>query len=206
MTERHDGAAWRDVGVVDAAGSVPGHLLGRGVVLRNPSEADVDVVVELARDDDVLSTRWLPVGHRCSRSRAAEFIGELQRGWLGVGPFGPTFVLAETPEGEIRGVVFLQVLQPHTFAVAYGVAPAHRNRGLARRALRLLCDWATPAGWTLELHIAQSNAASLRVAHAEGFLLIGTTPDQFEDFIYRREPCAYDAPGSASWFCGRPLG
>lgn len=183
---------------VDAAlaADLPEVLTGHGVVLRRGAPSDIETIVELARDADVRETIWLPVGYRCSRRRAEEFISELNDGWAGRGRFGPSYVLSESFDGEMRGIVFLRAHRPAVVEVAYGVAPAHRNRGLARRALGAVTSWATTTGYTMDLHIARSHTASIRVAHAAGFTLIGPKLDSaYDDLIYRR---SYGPPRAAT--------
>ncbi len=55
---------------------LPDVLTGDGVVLRRAAQSDIESIVELARDEDVRETNWLPVGYCCSRRGADEFIAE----------------------------------------------------------------------------------------------------------------------------------
>lgn len=81
----------------------------------------------------------------------------------------------------------------------YWLLPSARGRGLARRACRLLCDWAltqTPLA-AVSAFASQRNIASVRVLQQLGFQRAGQIPD-FAGYPDRRDTfgyCLFRPPG-----------
>jgi RimJ/RimL family protein N-acetyltransferase len=69
------------------------------------------------------------------------------------------------------GVLFLRPRERDSVELSYGVAPAHRNRGVATSAVSLVAGWCLDelAAARVELRIGQGNLASQRVAAKAGF-------------------------------------
>jgi ribosomal-protein-alanine N-acetyltransferase len=64
------------------------------------------------------------------------------------------------------------------------VAPAHRNRGIATELLRRIEGSAVAAGaQTLWLHVAEENAAAIRLYQARGYLPLGREEDYYAPAI-----------------------
>jgi RimJ/RimL family protein N-acetyltransferase len=93
------------------------------------------------------------VPYECSPARASEFIDECRAGWRRDARHGATFFLTCLPADEIADVVHLGARGPDVIEVVYGIAPAHRRRGLALRALGLLAQWAEQHERVLELRL-----------------------------------------------------
>jgi RimJ/RimL family protein N-acetyltransferase len=83
-------------------------------------------------------------------------------------------VIADAQTDEPAGLINLQFRDDLTATVAYSVFPAHRGRGIAPRAVRLLVPWALDelGVETLLLEADAGNVASLRVAEKCGFELV----------------------------------
>jgi RimJ/RimL family protein N-acetyltransferase len=69
------------------------------------------------------------------------------------------------------GVLFLRLREHGSVELSYGVAPAHRNRGVATAALALVTRWCFEqlAAARVELRSGESRLASQRVAAQAGF-------------------------------------
>jgi RimJ/RimL family protein N-acetyltransferase len=80
-------------------------------------------------------------------------------------------VIADRESNEPIGLINLQFRDDHLATIAYSVFPAHRGKGAAPRAVRLMADWAFGhLGLTeLWLEIDPRNVASVRVAEKCGF-------------------------------------
>jgi RimJ/RimL family protein N-acetyltransferase len=150
---------------------MPEPRLTDGVVtLRPPSEADLDAIAAGIVDPDVV--RWIgpPEGS------AAETL-ELNRARWAAG--SPTFAICED-DGSCVGHVWANRAkeEPGAAAIGYWLLPAARGRGVATRAVRLLCEWlvAERGLRTLRLFTDPANVASQRVAERSGFTRIGVEP------------------------------
>lgn len=155
-------------GVRPAPWPEPIRLTGRGVVLREWTDADLPRLRTLLDDaevrrytplpapfDDVAAVNHLRVAR--DRRRAGESI-QLAITVDGV-----------TPMGEI--LVFRTDLEPGVGELAYAVGARHRGRGLATAGLRLLSEYARTLGLTgLCLKIGSDNPASETVAARAGFV------------------------------------
>ncbi len=166
------------------------------LVLRVPTNDDVDALVRFGDDPDTAETLWIPVPSPCSRPEAEERLAEFIDGWSGRSTFGPTFVVSDPASGELVGVVFLSARDDATIEVVYGTAPQHRGRGIATRALRRVTDWCFERlhARCVELLISQGNLASCRVATKAGFGFRGIrrtqvpgTGEEYDDLLYVAE-------------------
>jgi RimJ/RimL family protein N-acetyltransferase len=135
------------------------------------------------------------VPYEFSPARASEFIDECGAGWRRDARHGATFFLTCLPADEIAGVVHLGARGPDVIEVVYGIAPAHRRRGLALRALALRAGAARAGAEqherVLELRIAAANVPSKRLAEAAAFDFVGhVTSCGYRDRVYRLCPQA----------------
>lgn len=80
------------------------------------------------------------------------------------------FAIVEAETGALLGSIELG-----GGSVGYWVAPGARGRGVATRALRLVCEWTAERPLRLMTH--PDNVASQRVAEKAGFRRVGTTTD-----------------------------
>jgi RimJ/RimL family protein N-acetyltransferase len=138
------------------------------VTLRVHTAADLDAVVELARDPETV--RWTSIPEPYERSDARRWVEvTVPAGW-GDGT-AARWVVEE--DGRFAGQVDVH-LGPPPF-VSYGLLPTARGRGLMSRALRLAARWAFTQAELPVLHwwAEAGNLASWRVAHACGFTFEG---------------------------------
>ena len=151
----------------------PDPPLSDGVItLRAQARTDVDAITAACQDPEI--PRWTLVPFPYRREAALGWIAatelELEAGlainWLAVdaedrllASIGLMGIDRERGSGEI----------------GYWVAREARGRGVATRAVRLLCEWAASelGLTTLELVIHEANAPSVRVARSAGFTQAG---------------------------------
>ncbi len=161
-------------------------LEGAGVVLRclQPDDLSDHIAGE---DDDTV--RWLTEGHRSEPGRTAAWIVENQREWATGGP-RRHLGIRDVGTGVLVGGVEAHLEPPprgtdHPLHVniSYAVFPGWRGRGVAARAVELLCAWLPEAfgPCVAVLRITPANAPSLRVAAACGFGRPGSGAAAAED-------------------------
>lgn len=148
------------------------------VILRLPDDRDIDAITAYGQDVEIEESGWLPITVPCPRAIAARTLRELQQGWHGAGRFGRTFVIATAAAPDLLGVVHLFTPSGATGEIAYGMAPQHRRRGLATRAVRLVTPWAFAHLGLARLEICVTargvhGLASQRVAEKAGFVSEG---------------------------------
>jgi RimJ/RimL family protein N-acetyltransferase len=129
------------------------------VVVRLRKESDVAAIAAASHDPQ--TRRWLddsPMGDQARRTSMAR----VEEAWRS-GKSAP-LVIADAGTDEPVGLINLRFGDSTT--VAYSVFPAHRGRGIAPRAVRLITDWAfADLGMNrLLLEADEANTASLRVA------------------------------------------
>jgi len=182
-------------------GTPAGPLTDGVALLRLPHEGDSEAVWTYGQAPDIAETHWLPLVEPCSRAVATRLLQEFQRGWNG--RFGLTLAITTPPARDLCGVVHLSIRAQGVGEIAYGIAPQHRRRGLATRAVSLVAAWAfTQAGLRrLEICVTAPGVygvASRRVAEKAGFFADGmrrsyvpATGVAYEDRLY-----ALVAPGA----------
>jgi [ribosomal protein S5]-alanine N-acetyltransferase len=132
---------------------------------------DGDVPAVTAACDDPEIARFTTIPSPYGARHAREWIRQARRG-LESGTDLQTVVVAES-SGELLGAVGLNGIDPATArcAAGYWVAASARRRGVATRALRLLCEYAFAhlGIERIEAWIDPQNPASLAVAERVGF-------------------------------------
>jgi RimJ/RimL family protein N-acetyltransferase len=137
------------------------------IVLRPMQTADPEAIVAGLNDADV--QRFMPlIPPRYTRADADAWIKRCAAVWK-TGDSHP-FAIVDAETDELLGSIEL-----HGASVGYWITPDARGRGIATRALRLVCDWATRRPLQLTTH--PENVASQRVAEKAGFRRIGITSD-----------------------------
>src|SRR4051812_18233478 len=103
------------------------------MTLRPPDEGDLVAIAAGISDPDVM--RWIS-----SEPRTAADVLKLNRARWAAG--SPTFAVCES-DGACVGHVWANIPpdEPTAAAIGYWLLPAARGRGLATRAVRLLCEW-----------------------------------------------------------------
>ncbi|MEH0555877.1 GNAT family N-acetyltransferase [Streptomyces sp. B21-101] len=144
-------------------------LVGEGLVLRDWTEADLAAMPDLFDHPDI--AYWTPIVSPFDAAAARVRLDRARR----LRAEGTTVLLAVTVDGHAPlGEVMLR-RTPEGAEIGYAVGPAHRGRGLAVRAVRVMAAYAFE-----QLEVAQvvleleaENAASVSVATRAGFRLLG---------------------------------
>jgi RimJ/RimL family protein N-acetyltransferase len=155
--------------------SVP--VLTDGVVtLRAATPADVEPMWEMTQDPDM--QRWTAVPVPNTREMSEDFALRVgPEGW-DAGTSRNWVVEAEDDDDRARYAGNVDLRGGPVADVGFALHPWARGRGLMARAVRLAVDHGfTELGLeAVHWRAHVGNEASLRVAHACGFELVGTTP------------------------------
>jgi RimJ/RimL family protein N-acetyltransferase len=139
------------------------------LVLRPIEARDAGAIAEGLNDAG--AARFLPsIPSPYTRADAEAWVERCAQVWRD-GTSYP-FAIVDALTGELVGSI---ELHGDKATVGYWIAAGARGRGIATRALRLVCGWASERPLRLTTHPA--NAASQRVAQKAGFRRIGTTSD-----------------------------
>lgn len=166
--------------------------LADGVVaVRLRRESDLPAIGAASHDPETL--RWLD-DEPMDDAALGTSMSKVEEAWR-TGKAAP-LLIADATTDEPVGIINLQFLDDDVATVAYSVFPAHRGRGIAPRAVRLLARWAlSDLGLTrLLLEAAAENTSSVRVAEKCGFEPIGS----------RIEATAEDRPPLMVFACTNP--
>ncbi|MGW2654603.1 GNAT family N-acetyltransferase [Streptomyces sp. NPDC001478] len=134
-----------------------------------------DLEPHLAGEDAELARRLN--GGPGTREGVAAYLRHCREQWETAGPLR-AFGIRAGEAGTLAGTVDLRFtaegLGPGEVNVAYGLYPVWRGRGLATRAVRLVCRYAAGEGAARAVIRAEpDNAASLAVARRAGFTASG---------------------------------
>jgi RimJ/RimL family protein N-acetyltransferase len=158
--------------------AAPRHRLADDQIeLRLPEPPDAAVLHGYASQPAGLDGAWVPLARGASLVDCEALVGDWLAGWHNQRSFhGPALVIVAAGEPALTGQVGLGDRGDRVVELVYGVAPAHRDRGHATRAVRLTARWLLDEGHAdlVELRIDQANSASQRVAAAVGFAAAGT--------------------------------
>jgi RimJ/RimL family protein N-acetyltransferase/nitrite reductase/ring-hydroxylating ferredoxin subunit len=175
----------------------PDPPLSDGVVTLRPLRAEDAPTIAAACQDPAIA-RWIPlIPVPYDEADARRFILMTLQAWKD--GTGHEFGIADASTGAWVGSVGIHVGQnPRRHAVGYLVAPQHRRRGIATRALRLATGWAFEnlAVERLALWTLPGNVASQAVAEKAGF--------RFEGLIRNCEAGRDDRPVDAVMFAMTP--
>ena len=153
----------------------PQPLLSDGAIELAPWQlADASLLVAFAEDDEF--RRWFDQpGPPADRAEHVAKEQAVIRRWWREWTDGTSLTFVIRAGGEAVGEADLQPRPPVTANIAYAVAPAHRRRGYAARAVRLLAvEGLTRFGFRrIELMADVDNVASRRVAEKAGFTYEG---------------------------------
>jgi ribosomal-protein-alanine N-acetyltransferase len=150
--------------------SFPVEGLDDGIVrLRLMTEADVPAVVEAVQDPEI--PRWTRVPVPYGEGDARQFRRITYNGLEAGTDLAALIVSAD--EGELLGAVGIHGIEPESgrCSAGYWVTASARGRGVASRALRLICGYAFDElrVQRIELWIDPENKPSLSVAETVGF-------------------------------------
>lgn len=146
------------------------------VTLRPHRPDDAPAIVEQCNDPDTV--RFTPIPQPYGVEQAHEYLDRCATDWRSADPMSPRVWAIETSDRDGRpryaGSCAYQPEGPGTAAVGYLMHPWARGRGLAARALRLLCEHAFDAGLQILVWRAvEGNWASRRTAWRCGFSVEG---------------------------------
>ncbi|HEY8597956.1 MAG TPA: GNAT family N-acetyltransferase [Thermomicrobiales bacterium] len=158
----------------------PPTLRGDGFVLRPMALSDAPALRAAGQGDAI--GRYTSLPWPFSLAAAEELIADAEVGWQAGTAARFAIIVERADEPALAGTASLLHLFPERAdaEVGYWLAESARGRGLARRAVALLCDWALgPFGLRrLHLLVDLDNAGSHAVARSCGFLPIGEVPWQ----------------------------
>ena len=183
--------------------------LSDGVVhLRLIAEADIPAIVDAVQDPEI--PRWTRVPDPYSEEDGRHFHRMATTG-REAGTDLAT-VIVDADDGHLLGTIALHNIDPENGRCTggYWIAAPERRRGVARRALALLCRYGFEEldVQRIELWIDPTNTASLRVAvvagfHREGLLrsfvpIRGEAPRHAHVLTLAGRPPAVDRAGTQS--------
>jgi RimJ/RimL family protein N-acetyltransferase len=151
----------------------PDPPLSDGVItLRAKTRTDVDALAAACADPEI--PRWTRVPDPYRREDALSWIAatelELDAG------LGIDWLVVDAGDRLLASIALMGIDRERGEGeIGYWVAREARGRGVATRAVRLVCEWAASALGlsTLELVIHEDNAPSHAVARAAGFTETG---------------------------------
>lgn len=140
------------------------------VAVRLRRASDLPAVGAASHDPE--TRRWLD-DEPLDEAALGRSMSKVEEAWR-TGRAAP-LLIADATTDEPAGIINLQFRDDDVATVAYSVFPAHRGRGIAPRAVRLLAGWAlSDLGATrLLLEAAAENTSSVRVAEKCGFEPVG---------------------------------
>lgn len=153
----------------------PLRLAEHGLVLREWNRDDLAVMQELFDDPDVAYRT--PLASPFDQTAALHYLHSAQRARRD----NERIHLTITTDGRLAlGEV---LLNQTTGGIAYIVGATHRGRGLAKRALRIMTDFAhtTVALPRVILEIEPDNQPSIAIAQAAGFRPSNAPPEAVTD-------------------------
>ncbi len=146
------------------------------VTIRAHVPTDLDGLYEMAVDPEMV--RWTAVPETATRAMSEQLaFTVIPRGWED-GTHRGWAIEATDDDGRSRFAGNVDIRQKPIADIGFALHPWARGRGIMARAVRLAVDWALTEGGVEIVHWRShvGNEASLRVAHATGFTLHGTTP------------------------------
>ncbi|WP_248965062.1 GNAT family N-acetyltransferase [Sphaerisporangium perillae] len=170
-------------------------LSGHGLVLREWTDDDLPVMVELF--DDPAVAYWTPLVTPFDLAAARGYLERARRARAA----GDRVHLAVTTDGgAAKGEVLLGGIarDDGTASIGYAIGAAHRGQRLAVRAVLVMTEFAYEVMGLPQvfLEIEPDNEPSVRVARAAGFLLSDAPPTIVED--------KGRTLSLATWTCSRP--
>lgn len=151
-------------------------ILRDGDLLLRPLGPGDLATLHAAGQDEAIG-RYTSIAWPFTRAAAERLIADANAAWLAGTAARFAIVVVESDGERLVGTASLLHLYPERAdaEVGYWLSGAGRGRGLARRAVRLLCDWALGPFGLQRLHLLTDldNFASQAVARSCGFHPIG---------------------------------
>jgi RimJ/RimL family protein N-acetyltransferase len=137
-----------------------------------------DAAAHWAGEDDEQARRfgWYP--QRSSLEQVEAYLAGIEANWRS-GAARRAWAIRDPATRTLQGGCEVRLQGDGTAHLSWWVFPPFRRRGIASRAVRLVCDYAFHAFGVhrLEAFIAPDNLASRGVAHNAGFAEIETVQD-----------------------------
>ncbi|HEY7630332.1 MAG TPA: GNAT family N-acetyltransferase [Thermoleophilaceae bacterium] len=135
------------------------------MTLRRWREDDVPAVAAICQDPEI--PRWTNVPSPYAEDDARAFIGDVLAGRF----HELALAVTDASSDELLGAVGFRLPEPVVGEVGYWVGAHARGRGVATRAVRLICEWAFEQLHLvrIQLHTLPGNVGSERVAERVGF-------------------------------------
>ncbi len=139
------------------------------LVLRAPTEADIDAITDACQDPEI--PRWTTVPSPYGREDAAEFVRMVAAQW----DTGSEVVWGMYADGELVGMIGLHNMTEHftgaTAELGYWVTEAARGKGYLAEAGRAVVDWGFVGLRLVRMRwqAVAGNVPSARAARALGF-------------------------------------
>lgn len=171
------------------------------IVLRPMCPADAGA--HLAGEDQEL-VRWLNDGHASTRVGVEQWIDRCVDSWSSGSPRS-TFGVRDARTGELLGMVEANTAADNLIGIgdgeanlSYGLYPPGRGRGLATRAVELMCAWLGRGGVeTAVIRVDPDNDASIGVPVRAGFVererVAGPDGSAYRVFVRRLRAAPDDA-------------
>jgi RimJ/RimL family protein N-acetyltransferase len=158
----------------------PFSLTGDGLFLREWTQEDIPAMVRLFDEPEV--ARWTPLSSPFDLDAAARYLGRARAAREAGTRI--QFAISEdgsAPRGEV--LAMLKGEDGRDVEIGYAIGAAHRGRGLAVRAVRLLTDfaWTVIGARRVVLRIEPDNDASSAVARRAGYTAANLPLDVVED-------------------------
>jgi RimJ/RimL family protein N-acetyltransferase len=158
------------------------------IVLRCLSREDAEQHLAGEDDDQI---RWLSGGPG-SMERLPYWIDSNREQWRTGGPrrhFGVRDAHTDALVGNVEANLRLEDLEPGEVNISYAVFPTWRGRGIAHRAVLLVCDWLRTDSFyvTAVVRAAPDNVHSHKVPKRAGFVEIGAVESPDGNLLVRYE-------------------
>lgn len=153
-------------------------LAQEDLTLRPLRPADMDALWAAGQAEDI--GRYTSIEWPFTRDAAARLIADARRAWAAGSAARFALLAGAGADALLAGTISLLHIYPECAdaEVGYWLAPAARGRGLARRALSLVSDWAGASLPLQRLHLMVDldNPASQAVAEGAGYVYIHDEP------------------------------
>jgi RimJ/RimL family protein N-acetyltransferase len=151
----------------------PVELSDDRLVLRLPTEADIDAITKACQDPEI--QHWVPVPVPYERSDAAQFVASRPERWA-ADDGEMTFAVTDATDGRLLGMVGLHAHDATMREIGFWTAPWARGQGVMTDAARMACEFGFEVLGLqrVEWWARVGNEASRRVAEKLGFRMEGT--------------------------------
>jgi len=156
------------------------------LVLRPIEARDADAIAAGLADPET-SRYMLQIPTPYTPKDARSWVARCEQVWRDETSY--PFAIVDAAGGAFLGSI---ELSGDSGSIGYWVAPEAQGRGVATRALRLLCGWASQRPLRLTTH--PDNVASQRVAEKAGFRRIGTITEEQRFRDGERESILFELP------------